>query len=301
MAKTGQNPKPHKYNKAHNPIRDPRLIHRNNNQSPNHEAIIPFSRSRPRCSGMLFACVHRGRVRGDDLSKYTLLAPAGGCKDSQDNYYPNIYRDFSYKDYTPSTYSAVVEKCAGWCLQNGPPQYKFLGFQTYTKAYAEDNVSDPYIQCQCQFDGNLPSPLPTYNPASEGSDTQTGTGPMQASDDKDYVCYALNPPTGPNLSKYTLVSPAGGGCEDSQGEYYSQIERNFEYKDYPQLSYSDLVEKCAGWCLQNGPPQYKLLGFETYTKAYAEDDAAPYIQCECEFEGNLPNPLPTYIPASLNS
>eukprot|EP00956_Cyclotella_meneghiniana_P019538 scaffold33487_cov20-Cyclotella_meneghiniana.AAC.1 len=88
-------------------------------------------------SSLFLALAPVAVVRGDDLSKYTLLSPAGGCKDSQDNYYPEIYRDFSYKDYPPNNYGAVVEKCAGWCLQNA--QYKFLGFQTYTKAYAEDN------------------------------------------------------------------------------------------------------------------------------------------------------------------
>eukprot|EP00956_Cyclotella_meneghiniana_P009357 scaffold12956_cov71-Cyclotella_meneghiniana.AAC.5 len=138
----------------------------------------------------------------DDLSKYTLLSPGGGgCVDSQKRYYSYIEALFYYKDYPPFSYSAVVEKCAGWCLQNGPPQYKLLGFETNTKDWA-DGISDPkYIECFCLFDGNLPSPLPTYIPASQYSKEEPGTGPMTFYGSKDYVCYALNPPTGSPTSR----------------------------------------------------------------------------------------------------
>eukprot|EP00956_Cyclotella_meneghiniana_P002082 scaffold2340_cov64-Cyclotella_meneghiniana.AAC.2 len=140
-------------------------------------------------------------ARGDDLSKYKLLsAEGGGCRDSQGEEFSYISVDFDYKDYPQLGYSGLVEKCAGWCLQNGPPQYKLLGFQTYTKSYAEI-VDDPYIDCSCQFDGNLPDPLPIYNPLHYYSYEYTGTGPMQATGRVYYYCYALNPPTGSPTSR----------------------------------------------------------------------------------------------------
>eukprot|EP00956_Cyclotella_meneghiniana_P009353 scaffold12956_cov71-Cyclotella_meneghiniana.AAC.1 len=94
---------------------------------------------------------------------------------------------------------------------------------------------------------------------------------------------------GDDISKYKLLSPAGGGgCADSGDWTYSNIGRYFDYKDYRQLGgYSGMVDKCAGWCLQNGSPQYNMIGFKTYTKKYAEDSSDPYIQCECLFEGDL--------------
>eukprot|EP00956_Cyclotella_meneghiniana_P031793 scaffold84855_cov60-Cyclotella_meneghiniana.AAC.1 len=76
---------------------------------------------------------------------------------------------------------------------------------------------------------------------------------------------------GDDLSKYKVLNPTGGGCVDSQYRAYSYIEPEyFYYSKYPGLGYSGLVEKCAGWCLQNGPPK-NMIGFETYTKEYAED------------------------------
>eukprot|EP00956_Cyclotella_meneghiniana_P001667 scaffold1822_cov43-Cyclotella_meneghiniana.AAC.2 len=142
-------------------------------------------------------------VRGDDLSKYTLLSPAGGgCVDFKKEYYSYTEVFFIYQTYPQLDYSGLVDKCAGWCLQNGPPQYKMLGFETFTKAHA-DSRFPPQIKCGCQFDGDLPNPLPTYNnPAADDHGDNDGTGPMQAGTDDvtRHLCYALNPP-GPPTSR----------------------------------------------------------------------------------------------------
>eukprot|EP00956_Cyclotella_meneghiniana_P001213 scaffold1350_cov56-Cyclotella_meneghiniana.AAC.26 len=139
-------------------------------------------------------------VRGDDLSKYKLLSPAGYCVDSQGSVYSHIAHDFYYSQYPKLSYSDLVEKCAGWCLQNGPPQYKLLGFETYTKPFSEIGA-DPWVKCECEFDGTLPTPLPTYNPAWTSSDLYPGTGPMQTSASTDYLCYTLNSSGGSKSSK----------------------------------------------------------------------------------------------------
>ena len=146
------------------------------------------------------------QVRGDDLSKYKVLNPAGGgCVDSQYRAYSYIEPEyFYYSKYPGLGYSGLVEKCAGWCLQNGPPK-NMIGFETYTKKYVEDalddDTSDNHIKCECQFEGNRPNPLPTYNPDVDSDGDRAGTGPMKASDDFVYLCYALKSSGGSKASK----------------------------------------------------------------------------------------------------
>ena len=80
-----------------------------------------------------------------------------------------------------------------------------IGFETYTKEYAEDGYdddgADPSVKCECLFDGDLPSVIPTYIPDAEYSGDYDGTGPMKASDDDDYLCYALKSSGGSKASK----------------------------------------------------------------------------------------------------
>ena len=126
---------------------------------------------------------------GSNLDKYTLLEPHGGCKDFLLDPFSTVSGVFNN---TQLNFNEKVDYCAGWCLQNGPPQYKMIGFETYSNAFYDSGSGD--LLCSCQFDDGLPVPVPTYsNPNYEIAISTPAKGQLYSELDTDKLCYALNP------------------------------------------------------------------------------------------------------------
>ena len=96
------------------------------------------------------------------------------------------------------------------------------------------------------------------------------------------------PITGSNLGQFQLLNT--GRCLGSNDIPFSFTRYDF---DFPG-TYDQRVEACAEWCLQNGPPQHKMIALQVFTK-----DFNPFNNtgCVCWFDGPLGNPLPQYTPA----
>eukprot|EP00956_Cyclotella_meneghiniana_P037680 scaffold142787_cov55-Cyclotella_meneghiniana.AAC.1 len=135
---------------------------------------------------------------GVNLGQFQLVN-TGRCLGSND-------RPFSFTRYNfdfAGTYEQRVETCAGWCLQNIPPQYNMIALQVFAKSF------DPYgyTGCGCLFNGPLGNPLPQYTPAFQDHGDDTGTLPIKTDDSQSWLCYKWKGTTPTPTMKPVTSSP----------------------------------------------------------------------------------------------
>ena len=137
-------------------------------------------------------------ITGNNLDQFQLVN-TGRCLGSNDKYFSFTRYDFDFA----GTYEQRVETCAGWCLQNIPPQYNMIALQVFAKSF------DPYgyTGCGCLFNGPLGNPLPQYTPAFQDHGNDLGTLPIKTDASQSWLCYKWKGTTPTPTMKPVTFSP----------------------------------------------------------------------------------------------